>query len=204
MTEQKLYNTRLFRIWRGIIQRCNNPNNKAYKHYGGRGIKVCPVWLGSFKAFYNWAIFNGYQESLTIDRKDNDGNYEPNNCRWVTRKEQANNTRATTFIEINGITKSISEWSRLSGVSKSGLRNRLKKGLSGESLLQSSQRGRIKTDAWREKFGKPITINGVTYPSHLRAAEALGLSYAAFKGRLKRGTLVASLTQGKKAVKSDL
>lgn len=150
---------------------------------------MCEEWLKDFKSFYNWAISNGYEENLTLDREDNDGNYEPNNCRWVTRKVQSNNTRMTTFIEINGIVKSISEWSEISGIPRSSLRNRIKKGLKGEELFHENMRGRVKTDSWREKQGKPITINGVCYPSRRIAAQSLGLTDAALKGRLKRGTL---------------
>ena len=187
-----LSKTRLYGIWHGIEQRCNNPNNKAYRFYGGRGINVCKEWLEDFMAFYRWAISNGYEDNLTLDRKDNNGHYDPSNCRWATRRMQSNNTRTTTFIEINGVTKSISEWSEISGISRNGLRNRIRMGLKGEELLQASMRGRIKTESWRSKFGIPITLNGETYPSRKAAAKALGLTYSAFKGRLKRGTLLTA------------
>ena len=81
---------RIYGIWVGMKQRCTNPNVEKYPRYGGRGIKVCPEWEEDFQAFYEWAIANGYQDNLTIDRIDNDGNYEPSNCQWITSEE---NTR---------------------------------------------------------------------------------------------------------------
>jgi hypothetical protein len=82
--------TRLYRIWGGMLNRCSNPNNQAFPRYGGRGISVCDDWH-SFPAFRDWAEKNGYQDDLAIDRIDNDGNYEPSNCRWATYKEQGRN-----------------------------------------------------------------------------------------------------------------
>lgn len=85
--------TRLHRIWLGMKDRCYNKNAKNYQHYGGRGIFVCDEWLGNFESFRDWAISNGYSNSLSIDRVNVDGSYEPTNCRWATAKEQNNNKR---------------------------------------------------------------------------------------------------------------
>ena len=93
-------NSRLYRIWQGMITRCFNQNHSHYKDYGGRGIIVCDEWKKDFQCFYDWAVANGYSDDLTIDRIDNDGNYEPSNCRWATRKEQTRNRSITKKISI--------------------------------------------------------------------------------------------------------
>ena len=90
--------TKLYWVWRAIKQRCYNINNKHYHNYGARGITMCDEWRNSFENFYNWSKLNGYNENAinktcTIDRINNDGNYEPNNCRWVDMKVQSNNRR---------------------------------------------------------------------------------------------------------------
>lgn len=90
-------NTKLYRVWSGMKARCSNPNNKSFDDYGGRGIKVCEEWQRDFSAFQKWALENGYKEGLTIDRKDNDKGYLPDNCRWATIKEQNNNRRPRKY-----------------------------------------------------------------------------------------------------------
>lgn len=127
--------TRLHSIWRGMKQRCNNPNREAYKDYGGRGIAICDEWKDNFEAFYEWAMANGYSDDLEIDRRDNDGDYEPSNCQWVTRGIQANNRRTSAKLTLNGETHTIAEWTRITGLSKATIEGRLKRGWTIERTL---------------------------------------------------------------------
>ena len=90
-TRHNLCYTRLHNIWTKMKQRCYNPKNNRYHRYGGRGIIVCDEWKEDFKTFYEWAITHGYRDDLTIERVNNDGNYEPTNCTWIPRSEQAKN-----------------------------------------------------------------------------------------------------------------
>lgn len=108
-----LSNTRLYRIWHMMKNRCYLKNHHAYSDYGARGITVCAEWKDNFEAFYTWAISNGYSENLTIDRIDNNGSYSPTNCRWATRKEQVNNRRSCVLITYNGETKNLMQWCEL-------------------------------------------------------------------------------------------
>lgn len=102
--------TRLYKIWQGMKRRCHNPHDTRYDRYGGRGIIVCDEWRKNFQAFYDWAVQNGYNETLTIDRIDNDGNYCPDNCRWSSNEEQARNRSSNINITIGNATKTLTEW----------------------------------------------------------------------------------------------
>ena len=118
-------NSSLYRRWQHMKDRCYNPNDKRYKNYGRRGIKVCDEWLNSFENFYNWAVNNGYQEGLTIDRIDVDGNYEPSNCRWVTTKEQQFNKRNNKRFFHDGKNLTLPEWSEILHISLDTLVSRI-------------------------------------------------------------------------------
>lgn len=107
---------RLYRIWCGMKERCEKQYDPAFKDYGGRGIKVCEAWH-DYIAFKEWSLSHGYNDNLTIDRIDNNGNYSPDNCRWVDCYVQANNRRSCRYIMINGEIKTISEWCKIFGVS---------------------------------------------------------------------------------------
>lgn len=116
--------TRIYNIHNSMKQRCLNPKSANYSNYGGRGIKLYKEWE-NFENFYNWSINNGYQENLSIDRIDVNGNYEPNNCRWVTNEQQQLNKRNTPYIKFNNETHSLSEWSIITGINISTLRKRI-------------------------------------------------------------------------------
>lgn len=118
------FGTRLYRIWAGVKRRCNNPHMKAYPAYGGRGISVCEQW-NEYVPFKEWAIANGYSDSLTLDRIDSDGNYEPDNCRWITMQEQAHNRRYKFCVTYHGVTKPLFEWAEEIGKSYRVLYNRI-------------------------------------------------------------------------------
>jgi hypothetical protein len=107
-----LKNSRLYVVWQHMRGRCERKTDKAYKWYGGRGITICEEWRNDFQAFYDWAMANGYADNLTIDRIDVNGNYEPNNCRWISNAEQQRNKRDNVRITFEGRTQTISEWAK--------------------------------------------------------------------------------------------
>lgn len=117
--------TRLYRIWRRIKGTCASI---AYTYYGARGISVCDEWAHSFEAFRDWALANGYRDDLTIDRIDSNGNYCPENCRWATMQEQANNTRRNIIIEHKGEKHTLAEWSVILCMNYMTLYNRIIRG----------------------------------------------------------------------------
>lgn len=102
--------TRLYQSWINMKRRCYYKAHPAYKDYGARGIKVCDEWRNSFKNFAEWSLANGYTDNLTIERVDNDKDYEPYNCKWVNLGDQANNRRSNVKITYNNETHNLSEW----------------------------------------------------------------------------------------------
>ena len=116
--------------------RCYNPNYSLFHRYGGRGITVCDDWLGpdGLQNFCDWALANGYDESKTIDRIDNDGGYSPENCRWTTAEVQSNNRISNRFITNNGVTKTLSRWAKEMGMDPRTLRYRIEKGLTLDEI----------------------------------------------------------------------
>lgn len=127
--------TREYVVWCGMLARCRNPNHKGYDRYGGRGISVCQRWQNSFKAFMD-DMGMPPTPRHTIDRKDNDGDYEPGNCRWATNAENCANTRSNHKITFRGETLCITHWAKRIGISTEALRERLLRGWSVELAFQ--------------------------------------------------------------------
>ena len=125
---------RLFRIWRKMRNRCLSPQNCSFKDYGGRGIEICSEW-DNFYEFQEWALNSGYEPTLTLDRIDVNGNYSPENCRWVNIKVQERNKRKTIWLTLNGTKKSMADWSDEVGISWKTLHSRYVRGWSDERIL---------------------------------------------------------------------
>lgn len=123
--------TRLYTIWGRMKARCNNKNYNEFYLYGGRGISICDEWVSDFMTFHEWAMANGYTDDLSIDRVNNNGNYEPSNCRWATNFEQANNKRNNRHITYNNAMLTLPQWSVISGINVKTLGSRLHR--SGEA-----------------------------------------------------------------------
>lgn len=152
-----LRRSKLYNQWVGIKTRCLNKNNFKYKSYGGRGITICDEWRDDFKAFYDYmtALPNyGEPEFESIDRIDNNGNYEPGNVRWATRFMQANNTRRCIYITYNGETHTCEEWTRILGYGKNTINARKAKGWTDEECLFGKKGKEMKV--------RYITFNGET------------------------------------------
>lgn len=158
-------NTRLFYIWQSMRHRCTIKNDRAYKNYGGRGIKVCEEWTSDFMNFYNWAINNGYRDDLTIDRINVNGNYEPSNCRWIPKEYQAENKRNSRYVYFNGEKFTIPQFANILGITFELLIYRLKKNnynLSSLFTYITDQYGNTKSYIL-DKYNNPIPINGIYF-----------------------------------------
>ena len=145
------HRTRLYIIWSGIKSRCYNANDKEkYYRYGGRGIKMCPEWKNDYSVFKNWALANGYDDSLSIDRIDFDGDYTPENCRWATHKEQQNNLSTNRHVRDCGEVFTVAQLSDLYDVPHHIILKRLNKGWSDEKIMN-----------YVKQYGK--SVGGDTY-----------------------------------------
>lgn len=173
---------RLRYIWHGMIRRCYDPRHNCYHRYGERGITVCDEWK-DYVVFARWSLANGYADDLSIDRINNDGNYGPDNCRWVTMKKQHNNTSRCKFFKIDGITKSITEWAEEYGLDPGTVQTRISKGMNIVDALK-------KRTHRNGGHGIPIRCvdTGEVFPSVSAAAEKYGynVSCIARAARLNR------------------
>lgn len=131
---------RLYGIYNNMKNRCYNEKTLYYHRYGGRGIKICQDWLDNFYTFYKWAIDNGYKENLTIDRINNNSDYCPDNCRWVSRKEQSNNTSKNHIIEINNILYTIKEASEKFNIPYGLLQQRIYHGWNPKDAISPNKK----------------------------------------------------------------
>lgn len=174
-----------YRIWAGMKSRCSDGTCRNFHRYGGRGITVCERWANSFEAFFSDM---GPKPSNThsIDRKDNDGDYEPGNCRWATPKEQANNTSTNVLLTINGFTKPLSIWANENNLHRSVIVSRVANGDIGEALIRPSG---LRT--------KQITFNGIT-DTYSGWGARLGIKSETISQRIRREkwSVEKALTQG--------
>ena len=136
----KMSGTPLYKVWDGMKYRCYSPNAPQYHNYGSRGITMCDEWHKSYRAFRDWAISNGYQPGLSLDRIDNDGNYEPSNCRWTDSVEQGRNRRTNIIIEYKGEKKTVAEWAEYTGLYYTTILERYRKGWTPEEIIETPKR----------------------------------------------------------------
>lgn len=167
--------TRLGSIYHNMKTRCTNPNYDKYKWYGGKGISVCDEWMNSYDAFEEWALSHRYADDLTLDRIDPNGNYCPENCRWVSRKEQANNRSSNHLLTFNGKTLTIQQWADETGLSHGCISQRINAGWPVERILTEQQH-----DTHTDRL---ITFNGESKRLYEWAIE-LGIKYNTLRNRI--------------------
>lgn len=130
----------LYDIWSKMKKRCRKPDALRYSDYGGRGINICDEWHNDFDVFVEWAMKAGYEIGLTIDRIDNDGNYEPDNCRWITKREQNRNKRTNVMVEYRDETKTLTDWCEKLNLPYYTIQKRIKKGMNPVDALEKPVR----------------------------------------------------------------
>lgn len=180
MSNKLPHKKELKNVWNNIKYRCNNPKDKHYEWYGGKGVKVCDEWLDlelGFFNFYTWAINNGYEKGLSIDRVEVNGNYEPSNCEWVTQEVQCNNMTTNVLIEIRNKTQTMAEWAREYNIPYDQFTSRYYSGVRGKALLEPII----------ETFSNTIiNVDGTIHTSK-EWAEIIGIDYKNFKIRYDKG-----------------
>lgn len=131
----KMSETSLYKVWENMKTRCFNPKSNRFYRYGGRGITICDEWL-DFKSFSEWALLNGYKDGLSLERKNIDKDYEPGNCCWIPIEKQAQNKSNTVWITYQDKKMCMAEFSKIANVSINVIRNRLKKGMTGDQIAR--------------------------------------------------------------------
>lgn len=167
MANHGLSKTKAYRVHAGIIQRCYNSNNPGYKHYGGRGIKMCDEWRHNFHSFHKWLLDNGWDENKskdeqTIDRIDVNGDYEPDNCRLIPMREQYFNRTDNHYITAFGITKSIKKWSEENGISQTVINYRIRDMHWSPEQAVSKKPRKMKNRAFVIVDGKKKTLSEIS------------------------------------------
>lgn len=183
-------NKHIYWAWKSMKQRCKNPKCKAYKNYGARGIKVCTEWE-KFEPFLDWCLKNGYQEGLDLDRRNNNGNYCPENCRWISRKENVNNRRNTIFLEVNGEKLPETVLSEKLGIDRALIKYWLKSGGNSYAIKRIEEillYGYTPKDFGYSHRKKIIHIEtGATFESVRQAAQHFGIAPCTISNAMKNG-----------------
>lgn len=184
-THGKSKTTKLYHVWQCMKVRCFVEGSQMWEHYGGRGITVCDEWL-DFETFYDWAMANGYKDGLSLDRIDNDGNYEPSNCRWATSKQQCRNRSTNLMLTVNGETHCASEWAEIVGINPLTICTRKSRGWTDEEAVYGRERV-INRETYRNRATNHLlTYKGETHCA-IEWAEILGMNVNTIRGRLHRG-----------------
>jgi len=165
----------LYGRWNGMKQRCSNPNSHKYSNYGARGIKVCDEWM-EYRVFKKWSLENGFEEHLTIDRIDTNGDYESSNCRWTNYKEQANNKRNNRLVVYEDEEYTLAELSDKTGIKSATLSIRLDKGMTPEEAVYTPL----------NYYRVNVEMNGEKH-NLKKWCEKLNLPYKTINTRIKRG-----------------
>lgn len=159
----------LAKKYNGMKQRCYNPNNSEYNNYGGRGISICKEWLDDVNQFLKWAVENGYEVGLTIDRIDVNGNYCPENCRWIPMEEQSKNRRNNVIVDVGGEKMTIAEAGRRLGMSESTIRMRAKRGKDVDSEKYVREKHVIRDDGEIYNSIAEAASFNIVHPSKISA-----------------------------------
>lgn len=183
-------NKQIYWAWKAMKQRCQNPRCQAFKNYGGRGIKVCDEWQ-DFEPFLRWALANGYKNGLDLDRENNDGDYFPDNCRWISRRENVNNRRVTVFIDVGGVCLPDTVWAEKIGVRGSLLRQWIEKhGMryAEERIADIIEHGYKKHDyGFSHRKAVRHEESGRVFPSVREAAEHFGIAPCTISNAMREG-----------------